>query len=94
MKKILLIIPLLALISSCVDTEKAKARIDSIKEAHIEKDMELRQLVDSLRSITETVEDSTLYNVLDELADEMEYTLDDCGLEGTLDDFKMECLTQ
>ncbi len=89
MRKLLLFIPLLIL-SACVDTDKISSCLDSIKEENNEADKDIRELVDSLHSIANTQEDTALCNTLNDLADDIEFKLDDYSVESMLDDLKQD----
>lgn len=89
MRRILFIIPILAL-ASCADTSKATAHIDGIKEDVMDEDREIRELIDSLRMIADVQQDTALCNVINGIASDMEITLDTYSVESDLDELKHE----
>lgn len=89
MRRILFIIPILALVS-CADTGKATAHIDGIKEDVMEGDRGIRELIDSLRTIADRQQDAALCNAINGIASDMEITLDTYNVESDLDELKHE----
>lgn len=89
MRKLLLII-LLIFLSACVDTDKISSSIENIKEENNEADKRIRELVDSLHSIANAQNDTVLCNALNDIADDIEFRLDDYSIEWMLEDLKKD----